>query len=262
MTMTDAATENEDQPIAPVAPAAPAQVVIDESRFQQLLDTFSANNQRPATQAEKNYMGALVQGLKEKGLDDQFIDAQFLSAELVKQNIMSEVDKRVQMQVVNGAITGARNHIRASLRPYIKEEPRLGHLQELLESRVAQKFDSDRGRQQALFQGQWSADVIDKLVEEAVDDISKNVLGMDKPKNLGLNKSNAAAKAEVEKEKSGGGDGGGKANLDSLTDDQRDFYNARVTSLQYKLGKTPDEAKKLAFEQAKALPAQPVKARR
>jgi hypothetical protein len=240
-------------------PQAPA---IDENRIiNGLFDRFQEANNRAPNQQERDTMELLYHSLKNQNMDDAFIDSQMLSANLLEKGITSKVDRKLDERLaqvtIGQAINGARSYIKSQLRSYYKEEPRLKEMGELLESRVAAKFDASDANRRALARGTYDTETIDGIIESVVDDVSQKVLGMDKAKNLNVNKGNAAAKQEATR--ADNEEDSKKTSVDSLNDEQLEFYNARVVSLQRYQGKTADEAKKIAFEAARALPPQPAR---
>jgi hypothetical protein len=254
MTIEDGNQESENQEESGVATKtqAPSQPAINEDRIvQKLFDRFEAARNRPATQQEQNELVSIYKDLKDAGMDDSFIASQLGTAQRIKTAVMQEVTKVVATQAQDTRNNTAYEFIGSVIREYGQEDKRINALEREIRERVATKYNANPERL-----AEWNRNIVnrkevEKIVDDVIGDLSKEVLGIDKPKTGPAVKTKTSGTAKSDTES---GDSKQPVDVSGLNEDQEEYYNTRVTNIMRWQNKPRAEAEKLAFEQAKALP--------
>ncbi len=240
------------------AVGAGAQVpVLDENRiidglFNRFAASVPAGRQEPARDA----VVELYSNMKARGLDDDVIAAQIDSFTKSKQETESVVQREIAKQAMLNRNASAADTISNAIRAYEKEDPRIGKLSSSIRDAVQDKYNANPQRI-----GEWQRNYVNKaaieaIVDEVVEDLSKSVLGLDKPKNgAAPGKSGQQDKAAESESK------GGKIDESELSDHQLDFYNTKVSNLQRWNHLSKEDAEKKAFVMAKSMPKPPSRSR-
>lgn len=235
------------------AAAAP---VVDEAKiidglFNKLQQAGFGRSQEappePQTQGQRNALLEIYNDLKARGMSDEFIAAQIG----VATKIQKDVEHKVEAQSFNDARykrdTESHSFIGRLIKAYAKEDERVSELEPVIRAKVAEKFNASAERRAEFGRNYVNETAIEDIVDEVVGDLSKKVLGLDKPKNPAL-----GGRSKTTQEKNSE-DGAKAKSFDDLNEDQQEFAIAHEAFLRQYKGMTTADANKEALSVAAGL---------
>lgn len=240
--------------------------------YEQLANALIEKMASGAPAANRNYsqetMTGVLSVLKDKGYDEDAIDAARVTMTGAKQMIERTVESALAKKDADNARAlrdrDAENFVKGVLKEHYAD-PEYGSKLKAMEASIRKaafsEYFGDANRNSAWGNNVIISDDLEKALDNAVDSLLKDVLGKDsKATNPAINakptsSEGAVAGKQTPAEFAATNSGDMDKQIESLSEEQRQMYDAKFIRLTQRLGRDPEKAKKEALESAQGMPA-------
>ncbi len=229
--------------------------------------------QAPA--ANRNYsqeaIAAVSNTLKDQGYDENSINAARIymggTKQMVELTVKNEINKAVQENRIQSRDRDATNFVKGVLKEHYADAEYGAQLKKMdaaIRDAAYKKYFGDTQVNNRWNSGDFPEAEMEKALDETVDEFLKDVFGKDrKSNNTAIAPKPSSSEGAVTGDKknvtpaqfANGLTGDFEKDLASLSDSQRQMYDATFSRLTQRLGKEPAAAQKTALETAKEMPA-------
>lgn len=242
--------------------------------IQQLTQMVLGQIAAQAPQANRNYsqeaIAAVSNTLKDQGYDENSINAARIYMSGTKQMVEQTVKNEINRAVTENRIAIRDREATSFVKGVLKEhyaDPEYGAQLKKMDAAIRdaayKKYFGDAQVSNRWNSGDFPDTEMEKALDETVDEFLKDVFGKDrKSNNTAIAPKPSSSEGAVTGEKgatpaqfANGLTGNFEKDLASLSDSQRQMYDATYTRLTQRLSRDPEVAKKQALETAKEMPA-------